>query len=198
MKYLLEDIHYKALAEHDPQEVCKRVGCTYDATGESFTLTTWGENFQISVRESQILPSDSARNYHDYFYVFLINYLQMAREITPTEDWITEKDLPGGVTFFRGPHLLPTAMISDKYENDLDAFKERCLQFGGSPVSMGDAAYTFSITPSIPLLVIYWLGDEDFPAEAKILFDASMRDYLPLDIVYALAVEVCYRLGGKR
>jgi hypothetical protein len=49
------------------------------------------------------------------------------------------------------------------------------------------------ITPEIPVAIVYWLGDEDFPAEAKLLFDRSMINLMPLDILFALVVEVCDR-----
>jgi hypothetical protein len=196
MEYNLDDVHYEALAKLAPQEVCERVGCIYDEDLEAYRLHVWGEDFLIFYKEMRIQPSNEDRKYDHCFFVFLINYLQMAKGVSLEKEWISEKDLPGGVTFFRGPHLLPTAKISDYFENDLESFKERCLSLGGSPVdNMGDAAYEFSITSSIPLLVIYWLGDEDFTAEARILFDGSMREYLPLDIVYALASELCWRIG---
>jgi len=38
-------------------------------------------------------------------------------------------------------------------------------------------------------------GDEDFPSEARLLFDRTIQQHLPLDIIYALAVEVCHTLG---
>jgi hypothetical protein len=56
---------------------------------------------------------------------------------------------------------------------------------------MADAAFCFSITPDLPVAVLYWVGDEDFPAEAKILYDRSISELLTLDILFALAVGVC-------
>ena len=35
--------------------------------------------------------------------------------------------------------------------------------------------------PNLPMLVTYWLGDEDFPSSCKILFDSSATHYLPID-----------------
>ncbi len=36
---------------------------------------------------------------------------------------------------------------------------------------MADAAYIFYPVPHISLALLYWVGDEEFPAEAKLLFD---------------------------
>jgi len=43
--------------------------------------------------------------------------------------------------------------------------------------------------------VLFWQGDEEFPTEAKLLYDATIGRHLALDIVYALAVGVCEQLG---
>jgi hypothetical protein len=58
---------------------------------------------------------------------------------------------------------------------------------------MADVAYRFDIVPRIPVGVLYWQGDEDFPAEAKILYDQTITAHLASDIVYALAVGICER-----
>jgi hypothetical protein len=60
---------------------------------------------------------------------------------------------------------------------------------------MADAAYSFRITTRIPVAVLYWIGDEDFPAESKILYDRTIAENLASDIIYALAVGICERVG---
>ena len=60
---------------------------------------------------------------------------------------------------------------------------------------MGDAAFRFEITPRIPVVMLYWQGDEDFGPEARILFDRSICKYLALDVIYALVVEICARVS---
>jgi hypothetical protein len=44
--------------------------------------------------------------------------------------------------------------------------------------NLGDASYAFWALPRVPVLVVYWLGDEEFPSSAQILFEASACHYL--------------------
>jgi len=60
---------------------------------------------------------------------------------------------------------------------------------------MGDIAFQFQITSHIPAVVLYWQGDDDFPPEAKLLFDRSISRHLATDVIFALAVEMCIRVG---
>ncbi len=100
-----------------------------------------------------------------------------------------------GCRLFRGPHTLPTDKIVNRYGQDIEEFKKRCEHLGGSPLAMADGAYSFEIANNIPVAVLFWQGDEDFPSEASLLFDQTLEDHLPLDIVYALAVAVCHQLS---
>jgi hypothetical protein len=125
----------------------------------------------------------------------MIHYLLNSKEIQISNEWISEKDIPGGTTFFRGPHEIPTNLISLRFSNDINEFKERCEHLDGIPLNMADATYSFKITPRIPVAVLYWRGDDDFPTESKILYDRTITEHLASDIIYALAVGICERLG---
>lgn len=60
---------------------------------------------------------------------------------------------------------------------------------------MGDAAYRFSFLPRVQVAVVLWRGDEEFGAEARLLFDRTIGEHLPLDVIFSLASEVCDRIS---
>lgn len=60
---------------------------------------------------------------------------------------------------------------------------------------MADAAFIFYITDRIPVAVLYWAGDDEFPAESKLLYDSTLPSHFALDIVFALAVGICEELS---
>jgi hypothetical protein len=45
---------------------------------------------------------------------------------------------------------------------------------------------------------VLWYGDDEFEASAKLLMDATIDSHLPLDVIYALAVELVEMLLGNR
>ena len=193
----VDKTYFQELADQDPAVICRRVpGCQFHADGGFYTLPVWGQTYALYPREAVIkplLPADEAP--HELFCFFIIYYLLRSRAAAPSGRWISEKDIPGGATFFRGPHQIPTRLISRRYENDIEAFSRTCRGLQGSPLTMGDAAYRFEITPDIPVAVLYWAGDEDFAAEAKLLYDQRIGHQLPPDVIFSLAVEVCRRVG---
>lgn len=196
MTELIDKSYFRELTSAAPETLCRNSRCSYNKDTQQYSLEIWGDQFLISLTDKKIHHPPAANPPpHEYFDLFAIYYLLHAKDIVLQDEWVSEKDLPGGPTFFRGPHLIPTDLISKRFVNDLQKFKNRCTQIGGTAIEMADAAYRFSITADIPVAVLYWTGDEDFPPEAKILYDRSIAEQLSLDIVWALAVGVCARIG---
>jgi hypothetical protein len=72
-------------------------------------------------------------------------------------EWISEKDIPGGTTFFRGPHEIPTDLISVRFNSNINVFKKRCEQLNDIPLNMADAAYGFEITSVLTVAPFRWM-----------------------------------------
>lgn len=195
MSDYLDASHWKMLAEADPAMLCRRGRCRHDADSGSFIIRLWGSEYRIEPRRGEIAREDRGPLPHPYFNVFIVSYLLLQDEIEVAGEWVSEKDFPGGATFFRGPHLLPTKILADGYGDDLEAFAQRCQDLGGAKLPLADAAYAFTIAADLPVAVLYWIGDADFPAEAKVLFDRSLIARLPLDVVYSLGVTICHHLA---
>ncbi|MDX2447100.1 MAG: DUF3786 domain-containing protein [Desulfobacterales bacterium] len=192
-------IHYRELEEREPGEVCQRSGCRFDRERQCYELEIWGEVYNIFPHERRIQRSfKEGSRVHEYLSIFIIHYLLTPAEMVVENEWISEKDIPGGPTFFRGPHAIPTGLITKTFQNDIEAFDHRCKFLRGEYLDMGDAAFQFQIARHIPAVVLYWLGDDDFPPEAKLLFDRSISRHLASDVIYALAVEMCARIGGSQ
>jgi len=198
MTHSVDAVYFKELGEQNPEDVCRRALCRYDDVKKCYTLSVWGDEYAVHPYEQTI--DRISRNFqspHEYFYLFIMHYLLRSEETELCNEWISEKDIPGGATFFRGPHEIPTNLISSRYSGDIENFRRVCEQLDGTPLDMADAAYVFRITPRIPVAVLYWDGDDEFPAESKILYDKSVTEHLASDIIFALAVDICTRIGNN-
>ena len=194
----IDSSYFIRLAEKNPEDVCRLALCDYDPIKKGYRISVWGEDYGIYPKESQIIRlQENNQDVGHLLGLFIIYYLLRSKDISISKEWISEKDIPGGPTFFRGPHKIPTEIIEKRYENNVEEFKEVCEQLDGIPLDMADAAYAFEITPRIPVAVQFWDKDDEFSAEAKILFDRTIAEQLAPDIVFCLTVEICRRIGGK-
>jgi hypothetical protein len=89
---------------------------------------------------------------------------------------------------YTGARLLKT------FDNDLHRFKDAASATEGEAISHGDAGFLFWALPRIPMAVVYWLGDDEFPPNANVLFDASAGHYLSTDGLAVLGRELCSKI----
>ena len=123
MTDVVDKSYFSKLAGADPAILCRKEYCSYDGDSGKYSVTIWGYQFLIDCIHSRIdTVGTTSTPPHEYFYLFVMYYLLGDKDIPLTGEWISEKDLPGGSTFFRGPHLIPTELISRRFGNDLEAF----------------------------------------------------------------------------
>jgi len=189
--------YFKELAGKNHEDICRLALCDYDAKKKVYILSVWGEDYGIYPHDCRIIRlREGKSDINTLFGLFIVYYLLRSKDIKVSKEWISEKDIPGGTTFFRGPHKIPTKLIERRYEKDIQGFKEICERLSGNWIDMADSAYYFEITPRIPAAVLFWNGDDEFQPQSKILFDKTITEHLTPDIIFCLAVEICQRISG--
>ncbi len=180
----------------EPDNVVLRTGCQFNKADNQYFVEIWGSKYCVDLNKYEIFsPEKKDKTFQEFLYLFIMYYLIKSKNIQPSRVWISPKDITGGAAFFRGPHTIPGNLIAKRFGSDIDAFKKKSIELTGNPLDMADAAFNFQITPTIPVAVLYFLGDEEFPSESTLLFDKTIGLHLPLDIIFALAFEICNTLG---
>jgi len=194
--------YWDELSSMDPEEVCLRSAASYDPDIEAYTVLLMNQPYNVFPFRGLIQhPSEGPGN--DYKFpeisfiesLVLIVYLLKSRDVALTNRRITEKELPGGETFFRGPHELARDPVLSRFKRAADAFLEAGISLGGTPIDFGDAALRLQALPRIPIEYLLWTEDDEFPARLTITFDSSAGDQLPLDVLWALVHLVSDRLA---
>jgi len=128
-------------------------------------------------------------NKYGYFFRHAcLWYLVYVKNIPLTGRLVKPADIKGGELFFRGTHELPLARIGKLYGNDRDAFIRKGRELCGELTSYGDVSFNLFPLPRMPVTIILWLRDEEFPSRAELLFDSSCAIHLPVDIIWSLAM----------
>ncbi len=139
--------------------------------GNTFSLT-WPDLTAYSNTRDKLPP---------IFQALLLYYLATADGTTLTGKWVSFADLPNGRIYNAAYQGYSGDEIVKAFGLDLPAFQSACLTLNGSPLEIGSASFVVQTLPVLPMLVTYWLGDEDFPSSCKILFDSSATHYMPID-----------------
>ena len=90
-------------------------------------------------------------------------YLHTSDGIPAANTWIAFTDLPDGRFYTQAFQGYTGQELAHVFGNDVRLFAETAGACGGTAVPFGDTAFRFQALPRVPLLVVCWQGDEDFP-----------------------------------
>lgn len=62
-------------------------------------------------------------------------------------------------------------------------------KLGGKKLSHSDVGYQIDAFPWIPVQFLFWDGDDEFPAQANILFDKGAVDFIHVESLVSIASE---------
>lgn len=194
---MTEPIHFvhqslwERLKGLEPQEVSKRAKVEWDGKGY---LVPFLDELYLVDPTGRFVPV-KGQEVSAELQVAVLEYLIGAKELEPSERWVSLKDLKGGRGFAQS-HPLPLELILKRYGDDLDDFRAKGFALGGEPASYGDLSFVLRALPRIPVLLVFWKGDEEFPPRLNFLFDVTASEHMRLDALYGLAIEVIKRYSS--
>jgi len=197
--HILHPSLWDKLVIANPRDVCTRSGATFDDVTGSYILNFLQERYRICPHTQEfeaLAGTHTSRDPSIELKVGLITYLLNAKEIALVGKLITGNSLKGGKTFFQGTHSFPIEPLVELYGQDQEGFLAKGLTLGATRASFGDVSLHFLVLPRVPVIMVLWVADEEFPARLNVLFDASIDKHLPLDSIYGLVSEICHRMKG--
>jgi hypothetical protein len=189
------------LKNADPHLLTERTMSKFHSTSSEdkrvsgdFSLTFWGQDITISYPDFIARSAGSSQELGLDAQAILLFHFRTSRGTSLVGRWIAFSELPDGRFYSSAFQGYTGAALVQAFEGKKEAFEYASLNLGGIPADIGDSAYIFNPLPRIPLLAIYWEGDEDFPASIQILFDASIIHHLPTDVCAILGSMLTRRL----
>jgi len=168
----------------------------YNPETQSYRLRILNRHYDISPAKRSVKLAESFPHQSPDFYLQLtaVNYLIGAKDLPLIGKWTAETEFPSGPLFFRGPHKLPSHKLEEVFGHDLEGFTSLSLSHGGKIVDGGDCACDFFFFPRLPVRLILWLADDEFPARMIFLFDRSADQHFKLDGLWAVGKALANQL----
>ncbi|MFP4348689.1 MAG: DUF3786 domain-containing protein [Thermodesulfobacteriota bacterium] len=130
--------------------------------------------------------------------VSLCQYLLLSPDATPEgDDWVTYKDFKDAAPFAGAFTKNVENAIADRFSGRLPALKAAADRLESRPSNLDlshDFHRVFIGLPRIPLLLAFNDEDEDFPAQATVLFERRAERYLDMECLAMVGWLLCDRL----
>jgi len=188
-----DQLAWALIAEKEASIICKQADVQYDFIAHKFIMRCFGQEILVDAANYTIVSHSplGEKFLHGLGYFFdlaALWYLGKARNIPPAGRMISPASISGGEIFQRGTHVLPLDQIAARYGGDLESFYKRGVELGAQQMEYGDACLRLFPFPRVPVTMILWRADEEFPARADMFFDATCEQHLPTDVIWSTAM----------
>jgi hypothetical protein len=175
---------WQALLAADPFEVEDRTGARYQAG--SYELPFLNRKLVVQPAEHRVQVHGLAGSEPEFqLCLTVLLFLLKVKAAQLPSRHVSPKEYKGGVTFFRGPHALPTARLEERFGTETELFLRIGRSLGGEEIGQGDAAILLPTYPNLSLGLILWLGDDEFPAQVSLTAPAALERFWALDAIWA-------------
>jgi len=189
-------------AAADPARCAALAGCnrTPDGIsvpyfGRSYLVThPEGEVFAVETSHATSLQQALGKPAHISINILLLHYLLAADGSPPADRWLAFRELPDGLFYAQAFAGHAEGEIAARFGMDEAAFRKAAMTLGSQPLDLADASYRLQALPRLAIAVLLWIGDDEFPARARVLFDAHAGHYLPTEDLAGIGDWLAHRL----
>ncbi|MDR2610269.1 MAG: DUF3786 domain-containing protein [Clostridiales Family XIII bacterium] len=187
--------HYQAIYRtQDPAEIASRTGLAFDAESSSFSVTLLGAPYRAVYPEFDLVPDPAAHTgstqdgapaahtpvpaANGYEKLLIIRYLTEGSYALPSGKLVSYEELPWGSVYmsnFRGRVIGRLAREFGSGEVAFPALVESMPGLKYERLPMGDSGYRIEFLNNIFVSLIYYEGDEEFPASFQVLFNDTIK-----------------------
>jgi hypothetical protein len=180
----------------DMEVQAAKCGGKYDAGGgRSVTIDLFEGSYRVTVDDVEVVHGESPTV---WVKILLLIYLTRAGGRPQTGAWRAYRDLPNSVSKAKSFEAC-AARIASRFEGDPEGLDEAVRRLGGKPTDSGsaDRAFVLRALPRVPLMMLFWDKEDEFPARVSLLLDGSVLDYLDLEALLFVGEVLTGRLLGE-
>ena len=84
--------------------------------------------------------------------------------------------------------------LQELFAGKTEELRKACEALGGTLLPQGDVGYVLPVFPFLNIAVLFWDKDEEFEAQANMLFDSEITEFMHEENVVCVAAGAVYYL----
>jgi hypothetical protein len=178
----------------DIAEQCRKSGARYLPDEKCVVIDHLNRSYRISIPRGDISLENSGEVVPARDKILILHYFTRASGAPLSGKMITYKELQEGINYY--PTFFKRAIdpIINHFKDQPQKLPDVAATLGGHRVDYGDIAVAFNVFPRVPLTIVLWRGDKEFPPNGNILFDSTIQNYLPTEDITILCEAIAWKL----
>ena len=190
----------KELKGKNPKRLGDLSGAEFEADSNSnavLTMDFLNRKVSIAWPDLKIAFQNSGEELPIQQQVLLLHYLNGSKGSRVTGEWIAYQEVPDGKFYLDAFLRRAKNPMVQGFGNQPELLVNLATEaYGARPLDQGDSSVVVQALPMVPVALILWKGDEEFPPEGTILFDRSISEILSAEDIAWLAGMIIYPLLG--
>ena len=170
--------------ETDALEIAERCQLSYDEETKTFTFPLLGDTYKITHPDFTVTGERTPTNAER---ILFLRYLLDGKSAMPGGKYLTYREFPWGEVYVQQFTGRCIVRYSFSYGFKPDFLREIMKHLPAKEVSVSDVGYEVTLMPGLTMQFLLWVGDEEFPPNAQILFSDNFR--------YAFTAEDMANIG---
>ena len=164
---------------------------------ENLYVRYFSQDLAISRRTGRIMPEEQGgypllRQVNETMVLF--DFLCHASERPKASgEWASISNL-GGIIGSYHQKSLSDSRTSGMFEGKTEELKKAAEILQGIPFPVGDASFCFPVFEDFQILLQFWDGDDEFPANILFLFDKNALQYMHYETLWYVMNSLTDRL----
>jgi hypothetical protein len=178
----------------DIEEQCRKSGTRYLKLKKAVGIAHLNRAYQIGFPDGKVSLANSDEAVPIRDQILLLHYFTQARGTPLSGKTITYKELHDGINYYPTFAKRTIQPLVTFFGQEPEQLLKTAEALGGHKAGYGDVAVTINAFPHVPVTLVLWRGDKEFPPEGSIMFDSTISDYLTNDDIHTLCENIAWRL----
>ncbi|MDD5617630.1 MAG: DUF3786 domain-containing protein [Candidatus Omnitrophica bacterium] len=154
------------------------------------------DNYAVDAENRRILSLSCNVPAKEYLSILILHYLSKKIKGLPivSGEWIDFRQLDGGQGYYPTFKTRVISVIIKKYGANPQELLKLNERFNAKKSGFADAGVVFDAFDKVPILIEVWKADEEFGAEANLLFDKSIKDIFCTEDIVILAEFIAHNI----
>lgn len=176
------EVGWERLSSHTPKALAANSGAILMPDGRTLRLKVMDRECEIDLKNRKIrYASDRKAEVGMHIQILILHYLAGAGNAQLSNRLATFSEFEGGSIYYPAFKARAIDAIVRTFGNNPQVLRHIGAVLRAEPVSAGDVGFKLYLFPKMPVVVVFWAGDEEVPASANILFDANVGKMLPTE-----------------
>ena len=187
----------KIFLDMDQEELISRFHLKCDE--QAVYITYYNELYRIDRKNGMItLTDDPDRRISFNSLMSIYNLFYYSKPCARVRgEFVPFRQVKRAAPFAPAFKRMVVDLLAKCFSGRSDLLEKACLDLGGQPIRQGDVGYVIHAFDCVPVTVVFWDGDEEFEAQANILFDADITDFIHEETVCCIGSDAVRRLAEE-